>query len=39
MATVFTEGLGKGRCGYCIYIRSEKGVDVATVFTEGLRKG
>ena len=29
MATVFTEGLGKGRCGYCIYRRSEKGADVA----------
>ena len=28
-----------GRCGYCIYRRYEKGVDVATVYTEGLRKG
>ena len=39
MATVFTEGLIKGKCGYCIYRRSENGVDVVTVFTEGLRMG
>ena len=38
MATVFTEGLIKGSCGYCIYRRSDKGVNVATVFTEGLIK-
>ena len=31
MATVFTSGLKKGRCGYCIYRRSDKGVNVATV--------
>ena len=37
MTTVFTEGLIKGRCCYCFYGMSEKGVDVATAFTEGLR--
>ena len=39
MATVYTEGMKRGRCGYCIYRRFEKGVDVATVFTKGMRKG
>ena len=38
MATVFIEGLIRGRCDYCFNRWSENGVDVASVLTEGLRK-